>query len=155
MKNLPEVEVVVEVPRGSFLKRNARGKIEYLSPVPCPFNYGSVPARIGSDGDPLDAVVLGRRLCRGTRLQVPAIGAIQMFDHGEPDHKLVCSSRPVGKRMRAWILLFFRFYAKCKGLINFCHGRSGANRCAGWMSAAEAIENAAASRPGDADPSSR
>lgn len=154
MKNLPQVEVFIEIPRGSFLKRNARGKLEYLSPVPCPFNYGSVPSRIGTDGDPLDAVVLGRRLSRGTRLSIAAIGAVRMFDHGEEDHKLICGARPVGARMRAWILLFFRFYAKCKGLINFCHGRSGKNRCMGWMDAGEAIEKADAQRSGNPDPAS-
>jgi len=155
MTNLPEVEVVIEVPRGSFVKRNALGRIEYISPVPCPFNYGSVPSRIGFDGDPLDAVVLGGRLCRGTRIIVAVVGAVRMSDHGEQDHKLICSSRPVGKWMRAWILLFFRFYAKCKGLINFCHGRCGINRCMGWMSATDAIEKATADRSGRIDSSPR
>ena len=43
----PEVEVVIEVPRGSFLKRGSTGHIDFISPLPCPFNYGSVPIYLG------------------------------------------------------------------------------------------------------------
>jgi inorganic pyrophosphatase len=39
----PEIEVVIEVPRGSFLKRGSTGHVDFISPLPCPFNYGSVP----------------------------------------------------------------------------------------------------------------
>ena len=39
----PEVEVVIEVPRGSFLKRGSSGRIDFISPLPCPYNYGAVP----------------------------------------------------------------------------------------------------------------
>lgn len=39
----PEVEVVIEIPRGSFLKRGSTGHIDFISPLPCPFNYGSLP----------------------------------------------------------------------------------------------------------------
>ena len=55
-----EIEVVVEVPRGSFLKRGSTGRIDFISPLPCPFNYGSVPLYVGMEGDLLDALVLGR-----------------------------------------------------------------------------------------------
>ena len=40
----PELEVVIEIPRGSFLKRGSSGRIDFVSPLPCPFNYGSAPA---------------------------------------------------------------------------------------------------------------
>jgi inorganic pyrophosphatase len=56
----PEVEVVIEVPRFSFLKRGSTGRIDFISPLPCPFNYGSVPTHVGMEGDLLDALVLGR-----------------------------------------------------------------------------------------------
>ena len=65
----PEVEVVIEVPRGSFLKRGSTGHLDFISPLPCPFNYGSVPSLLGLEGDLLDAVVLGPRLPRGTQRQ--------------------------------------------------------------------------------------
>jgi inorganic pyrophosphatase len=136
------VEVVIEVPKGSFLKRCSDGKLDFLSPVPCPFNYGSVDAYTGLDGDLLDAVVLGPRLPRGARRMVPVVGAVRLTDRGMPDDKLVCSDRPVGKTKRALILLFFRFYAKCKGVLNVCRGYSGRNRCSGWFDGKNAIERA-------------
>ena len=45
----PELEVVIEIPRGSFLKRGSSGRIDFVSPLPCPFNYGSAPAWLGLD----------------------------------------------------------------------------------------------------------
>ena len=45
-----ELDAVVEVPRGSFLKRGSTGKVDFISPVPCPFNYGSVPQYLGREG---------------------------------------------------------------------------------------------------------
>jgi inorganic pyrophosphatase len=135
-----KVEVVIEIPRGSFIKRDSSGRLDFVSPFPCPFNYGSVDAYIGSDGAPLDAVVLGPRLRRNTRITAPVIGAVRIIDCGMIDDKLICSDIPVGKLKRTLILLFFKFYAKCKGLINLYRGDSRHNRCAGWREAKEAIE---------------
>jgi inorganic pyrophosphatase len=142
MENKLEVEVVIEVPRGSIIKQDASARIDYFSPVPCPFNYGSVDTHIGLDGDHLDAVVLGRRLKRGTRLTVEVQGAVRMSDHGLTDDKLVCSPHSVGKWKRRGILLFFRFYALCKWVINVPRGHFGRNRCLGWIDATAAIEAA-------------
>jgi len=91
----PEVEVVIEVPRGSFLKRGSTGRIDFVSPLPCPFNYGAVPALIGLEGDLLDALVLGPRLVFGARLRVRAWGAVTLIDRGMADDKLVCCERPI------------------------------------------------------------
>ena len=57
----PELDVGVEVPRGSFLKRGLDGRIHFVSPLPCPFNYGAVPSHLGLEGDLLEALVLGPR----------------------------------------------------------------------------------------------
>ena len=58
----PVVEVVIEVPRGSFLKRGSTGRVDFISPLPCPFNYGSVPGYIGLDGaGTRPAPVVGRK----------------------------------------------------------------------------------------------
>jgi inorganic pyrophosphatase len=57
----PEVEVVIEVPRGSFLKRGSTGHVDFVSPLPCPFDYGSAPVYLGLEGDLLDALVLRHR----------------------------------------------------------------------------------------------
>src|SRR5215471_4572800 len=91
----PEVDVVIEIPRGSFLKRGSTGHIDFVSPLPCPFNYGSVPQFVGLDGDLLDAVVLGPRLTVGTRLKVRSWGAVTLIDRGMADDKLICSHRPL------------------------------------------------------------
>ena len=64
---VPELDVVIEVPRGSFLKRGSTGRVDFVSPLPCPYNYGSVPQYIGLEGDLLDALVLGPPLPLGTR----------------------------------------------------------------------------------------
>jgi inorganic pyrophosphatase len=131
----PLLEVVIEVPRGSFLKRGSSGRIDFVSPLPCPFNYGAVPGLLGLEGDLLDALVLGPRLPLGTRLQVRAWGAITLMDRGLIDDKLVCSAEPVTALQRAQVLRFFRFYARCKALLNAVRRRPGRNACEGWIDA--------------------
>src|SRR5690348_15242722 len=90
---VPEVEVVIEIPRGSFLKRGSTGHIDFISPLPCPYNYGSVPKFLGLEGDLLDALILGPRLPVGTRMRVKAWGAVILTDRGMTDDKLICSER--------------------------------------------------------------
>ncbi len=138
----PELEVVIEVPRGSFLKRGSAGHIDFVSPLPCPFNYGAVPQYIGLEGDLLDAVVLGPRLALGTRLRVKAWGAITLIDRGMMDDKLICSAEPLRPGQRRALLRFFRFYAACKGVLNFVRRRPGRNACGNWLEAEAAIARA-------------
>ena len=138
----PAVEVVIEIPRGSFLKRGSNGRIDFVSPLPCPFNYGSVPALLGLDDDLLDAVVLGPRLALGSRLRVSAWGAVTLTDRGMKDDKLICSDRPLTPAEREHVLRFFHVYAKCKGALNFWRGRPGRNANDGWCEAAQAIARA-------------
>ena len=144
----PELEVVIEVPRFSFLKRGADGSIDFVSPLPCPYNYGAVPTYLGQEGDLLDALVLGPRLRLGTRLRVSVWGAVRFEDRGMPDDKLVCGSRPPRTAERQQLLRFFAFYARCKGLLNAWRHRPGRNACDGWCEASEAIARA---RPLTAD----
>jgi len=141
-ETVPELEVVIEIPRGSFLKRGSSGRLDFLSPLPCPFNYGSVPAYLGLEGDLLDAVVLGPRLRRGTRTRIRPVGAVSMLDQGICDDKLICSRHPVTERQRYWILLFFRIYARCKGVLNLLRGHGGRSACEGWCEAAVVIARA-------------
>jgi inorganic pyrophosphatase len=138
----PEVDVVIEVPRGSFLKRGFTGHVDFVSPLPCPFNYGSAPDYIGLEGDLLDALVLGPRLSLGSHVRVKAWGAVTLTDRGMADDKLVCSVQPLTAAERAFVLRFFRFYARCKGILNFVKRRPGRNACEGWCTAAEAIARA-------------
>jgi inorganic pyrophosphatase len=133
-----DVEVVIEVPRGSFLKRDMDGQVHFVSPLPCPFNYGAVPTMLGLEGDLLDAVVLGPRLPFGTRLRVPAWGAVTLTDRGLSDDKLICCTHAPSAAQRHAVLRFFHFYARCKGLLNGWRGRPGRNACDGWRSASSA-----------------
>lgn len=142
----PEVEVVIEIPRGSFVKRGSTGHVDFISPLPCPFNYGSVPIYVGLEGDLLDALVLGPRLPLGTRIRVKARGAVTLTDRGMSDDKLVCSANPLSPSERRNVLRFFHFYAKCKGLLNVLRRRPGRNACEGWCGAAQALARA---RPRD------
>lgn len=141
-KRPPTVEVIIEIPRGSFLKWGSTGRLDFVSPLPCPFNYGSVQTLVGLDHDLLDAVVLGPRLRRGTRTTVTVYGAVGLTDRGLYDDKLICAPRPVSGRQKRWVLAFFVVYAKCKWLLNLLRGRSG--RCAseGWSDPEKALERA-------------
>ena len=138
----PQLEVVIEIPRGSFLKRGSTGRVDFISPLPCPFNYGSIPTMLGMEGDLLDAVVLGPRLPLGSRVTVRVWGAVILADRGMTDDKLICSDRPVTFSERQNVLRFFALYAKCKGLLNIWRRRPGRNACDGWCEAAEAIARA-------------
>lgn len=142
MPDPPEVEVVIEIPRGSFLKRGSTGQVDFISPLPCPFNYGSAPKFLGLEGDLLDALVLGPRLPLGTRIRVKAWGAVTLTDRGMTDDKLVCCNHPLTGLERQSVLQFFTFYAKCKGLLNIWRRRPGRNACEGWCEAAQALARA-------------
>jgi inorganic pyrophosphatase len=71
-----------------------------------------------------------------------------LTDRGMSDDKLICSADPPTPPQRARVLRFFRFYAKCKGLLNLLRRRPGRNACDGWCEAEEALARA---RPRDAD----
>jgi inorganic pyrophosphatase len=136
------VRVRIEIPRGGFLKRGSTGRIDFVSPLPCPFNYGSVPAYVGLEGDLLDAVVLGPRLAAGSELSTLAWGAVTMTDRGMSDDKLICSTAPLRPEQQRAVLRFFRFYARCKGLLNLWRRRPGRNACDGWIAATRALARA-------------
>lgn len=111
-----EVDLVVEVPRFSFVKWGADGGVDFVSPLPCPFNYGSVPDAPGADGDPADVVWLGARRRRGTRARLPVIAVVRFVDQGLPDDKWVCSDRALRRRDELSLEAFFRIYAFAKRL---------------------------------------
>lgn len=141
------LEVVIEIPRGSFLKRGSSGHVDFISPFPCPFNYGAVPNLLGLEGDLLDALVLGPRLARGTRLRIPAWGAVVLADRGMIDDKLVCcAEHPTPAQWRA-VLRFFSLYARCKRLLNIWRGRPGRNGCDGRIDIRDALARARPREP--------
>lgn len=137
-----QLEVTVEIPRGSFMKRGSTGQLDFISPLPCPFNYGSVEEYIGLEGDLLDAVVLGPRLRRGQRVSVQVFAAIGLTDRGMYDDKLICAHHPLSPWQRFLVIAFFKGYAKGKGVLNFFRGRPGRNACEGWCDPQAAIARA-------------
>ena len=123
------VAVIIEVPRGSFIKRRPDGSVDFVSPLPSPFNYGSVIGELADDGDPLDALVLGPRLAFGTTVEVAVFGEVDFIDAGDRDPKLVCS-RGVAPRELDWLRVpaFFAIYARLKRGLNRVRGRPGPTR---------------------------
>jgi len=120
------VEVLVEVPKGSFVKREAGLGVEYLSPVPCPFNYGCIPGELAEDGDPADALVLGPRLASGSTVRTTAWMRVRFLDDGAHDDKLICSASPPTQRELAHIERFFSVYAVARTALNRLRGRGAA-----------------------------
>lgn len=123
------VRVRIEVPRGSFVKRGDHG-VEFVSPLPCPFNYGSVPDTRAPDGDPLDALVLGARLALGAEVDATVHAVVRFRDDGAVDDKLVCGAAPSDAALRA-VAGFFRLYAVARRWMNRARGRHGDTRFLG------------------------
>lgn len=109
------VHVVVEIPAGTDAKWEVTkpdgklawqikdGKPRVVQYLGYPGNYGMVPRTIlpkelGGDGDPLDVLVLGPALRRGTVAKVRIIGVLELLDGGEQDDKLlgVLPGTPLG-----------------------------------------------------------
>jgi inorganic pyrophosphatase len=100
------VNAVVEVPAGYVDKWEVKsddgwlhwdlkdGKPRHVNYLGYPCNYGMVPRTVlskkrGGDGDPLDVLVLGAALPRGSVIPVRVIGLLEMHDKGDLDVKLV------------------------------------------------------------------
>lgn len=111
------LRVRIEVPRGAFVKPGHDGRgVDLVSPLPSPFNYGSVPGTHGPDGDPWDAVVLGPRLARGTEVELPVRGRVWFRDGGVDDPKWVVGERPLRTRDKILLVGFFGAYGGLKML---------------------------------------
>lgn len=106
-----EVDWVIEVPKGGFVKRDAKGHIDFVSPLPCPFNYGSSPNTVGPDGEGVDVVVLGPRLSRGETGRLPLVGRVRFRDQGQDDPKWICAAEPLSEGDLTLLDRFFSAYA--------------------------------------------
>ncbi len=124
---------IVEVPRGSFIKRELHDgrRIDFVSPLPSPWNYGYLPDLPGEDGDPADAVIMGPRVAAGAEIELPVVARVRFVDAGERDDKLVLSDRPLSRRQRRGLAAFFRLYARAKILLNLAKGDRGPTRFEG------------------------
>jgi inorganic pyrophosphatase len=99
-------QALIEVPAGTTAKWEVDHKTGHLEwefkkgkPRNVKFigylgNYGFIPQSIlskdeGGDGDPLDVIVLGPSVEKGTVQQVKILGAIKLLDKGEQDDKII------------------------------------------------------------------
>jgi len=124
------VPVTVETPKWTFVKYDG-ARVEYVSPVPCPWNYGYVRDTLADDGDPRDALVLGARLPRGACVDVEVRGVLRFEDGGRTDDKLVCGSAPLTRRDETALRAFFTVYAFARRLLNLIVGKKGRTRFLG------------------------
>jgi inorganic pyrophosphatase len=122
------VDIVIDAPRFSFVKRDDGGGIDLVSPLPCPFNYGSVPGTRSGDGERIDALLLGRRRARGRVRDVPVVAIVHFIDAGQLDPKWVCSARPLDLAGHTQIDAFFHLYALAKRTLNRVRGKRGETR---------------------------
>jgi inorganic pyrophosphatase len=116
------VLVEIEVPRWSFLKHQSGKGLEYVSPLPCPYNYGFVPDTRAEDGEAQDAIVLGRRLPRGTRIDVQVLGRVLFLDAGVSDDKWICGKAPLSRFDHSSLRAFFTGYVRVRSLLNLLRG---------------------------------
>ena len=113
--NTPKsLAVSIEVGGGAFVKRRPDGSVDFFSPFPSPFAYGSVVGTLAPDGDPEDALVIGARPARGSQVQFPVWGQVLFWDAGVEDHKWVLGPEPLTERDWAGVARFFRLYAFSK-----------------------------------------
>lgn len=125
--------MTIEYPRWSMVKRRSDGTIDFVSPLPCPYNYGSLAGRRSGDGQALDALVLGPRLALGARLQLASVGVIGFLDLGVHDPKVVFSVGVLSARDRAGLELFFRVYARFKRGLALVRRQPEATGYLGWL----------------------
>ncbi len=98
--------VVIEIPTGTVDKwevNKSTGRLEWqkkngtlrrVAYLGYPGNYGMIPKTLlpkalGGDGDPIDVVVLGPALPRGSIVHARAIGILKLRDGGEQDDKIM------------------------------------------------------------------
>jgi inorganic pyrophosphatase len=100
------INVVVEIPTGTNAKWEVdkssgdlqwtfkNGKPRVVAYLSYPGNYGmipgtSLPKGLGGDGDPLDVLIIGNSLPRGTIIEARPIGVLKLLDNGEQDDKII------------------------------------------------------------------
>jgi len=101
--------VVVEIPAGTNDKWEVskidgtmehtleNGRLRVVQYLPYPCNYGMIPRTIlpielGGDNDPMDVLLLGPTLERGSVVKARLLGVLKLIDQGENDHKLIAVS---------------------------------------------------------------
>ena len=116
---------------GGFVKRSIDGELDYISPIPSPFNYGCAPAHLSGDGMPLDVVLLGPRRPRGHHERVKVLAVVHFIDAGEVDTKMVVARRALTGGDVWRVRAFFTAYARWKAVLNWARRKGGSTRLNG------------------------
>jgi inorganic pyrophosphatase len=144
------VEAIVEIPRGSRNKyeiNRETGEIRLdrvlFSSVHYPSDYGFIPGTMGSDGDPIDVlIVVEEPTFPGCHVFVRLIGVLVMEDEKGLDEKLLAvpvadprfnGIRDIKDLQPHWLLEIENFFVVYKNLEG---GKE--TRIEGWKGAAEA-----------------
>jgi inorganic pyrophosphatase len=97
-KNPPhEVNVIIEIPRGSSIKYELDKEAGLImvdrflhTAMYFPFNYGFVPNTLAEDGDPTDVLVLSdQSVVPGAAIPALPIGMLEMEDESGIDAKIL------------------------------------------------------------------
>ena len=120
-----QLQIQVEVPKGGRIKRRPDGRVDFVSPLPCPFNYGSVIGSTALDGDPEDALIVGQRIALGQSVHSAVWGRVIFTDAGVADHKWICGPRAPTENEWLKIRWFFRNYAWGKRILYLSRATSG------------------------------
>ena len=105
------IQAVVEMPAGTRAKWEVsgsgdrlewifeNGKPGHINYLAVPFNDGMLPGsvQIKADGEPMDLVILGKSLVRGSVVPVKVLGVIRLMDGGVRDDKILAA--PAGSAM--------------------------------------------------------
>ncbi|PCK06161.1 MAG: inorganic diphosphatase [Alteromonadaceae bacterium] len=103
------INVVVEIPGGTSDKWEVEkstgalawefreGKPRVVQYLGYPGNYGMIPRtllpeELGGDGDPLDVIIIGPVVPRGSIVSARPIGILKLLDNGEQDDKIIAVS---------------------------------------------------------------
>lgn len=101
-----DINVVVEIPSGTTEKwevdketeelklQHIEGKPRLVRYIGYPGNYGMIPQTLlpkekGGDGDPLDVLIIGPPVARGSVQKCKLIGILKLRDRDEQDDKLI------------------------------------------------------------------
>jgi inorganic pyrophosphatase len=145
---IPSVEAVVEIPRGSRNKYEydqATGTIRLdrvlFSSVHYPGDYGFIPGTWCADGDPLDVLILVEEpTFPGCRVRVRPIGVLMMQDEKGIDEKIlgvpvadprfaeVTDLSDLPQHWLAEVENFFETYKALEGKTVFAEGWRGARQ---------------------------
>ena len=104
------VQAVIEIPAGTIDKwelNKSNGQLEWeivngkprkVNYLGYPGNYGFIPQTLlskdqGGDGDPLDILIIGPAVERGSIQKCKIIGVLKLTDHGENDDKIIAVSQ--------------------------------------------------------------